>query len=142
MLATDLSASMLNVAVEAARKAGLTNIETRVMNAENLDLEADSFDAAICRLGLMLFSNPVKALSGIRRVLKPGGKIAALVFSTAEKNPYQGISLTIVRRFGGKIPPHFILGEPRLLRQAFQDAGFADIAVHAVSFRRHFLVRR
>jgi ubiquinone/menaquinone biosynthesis C-methylase UbiE len=42
VFATDLSAAMLNVAAEAARKAGLTNIETRVMNAESLDLEADS----------------------------------------------------------------------------------------------------
>jgi ubiquinone/menaquinone biosynthesis C-methylase UbiE len=138
VLATDLSVAMLNVAVEAAYKAGLTNIETRVMNAENLDLDADSFDAVICRLGLMLFSNPAKALRGIRRVLKPGGKIAALVFSTAEKNPYQGIPLTIVRGLGGTIPPHFALGEPRLLRDAFRDGGFPDIAVHAVSFRRHF----
>jgi ubiquinone/menaquinone biosynthesis C-methylase UbiE len=43
----DLSAAMLNVATEAARKVGLTNIETRVMNAESLDLEADSFDVVI-----------------------------------------------------------------------------------------------
>jgi ubiquinone/menaquinone biosynthesis C-methylase UbiE len=128
VLATDLSASMLGVAVEAAHKAGLKNIETRVMNAQDLDLDADSFDAAICRLGLMLFPNPKQALSGIRKVLKPRGKIAVLVFSTAEKNPYQGTPLTIVRSFRGRIPPHFTLGEPRLLREPFQDAGFADIA--------------
>jgi len=43
VLAADISASMLNVAAEAARKESLTNVETRVMNADNLALDADSF---------------------------------------------------------------------------------------------------
>ena len=43
VLATDHSSSMLNVAAEAARKEGLKNVETRVMNAENLALDADFF---------------------------------------------------------------------------------------------------
>ena len=58
VLAADVSASMLNVAAEAARKEGITNVETRVMNAENLELDTDSFDAVICRIALMLFPNP------------------------------------------------------------------------------------
>ena len=53
-----ISASMLSVAAEAARKEGLANVETRVMNAENLELDADSFDAVICRNALMLFPEP------------------------------------------------------------------------------------
>lgn len=40
VLATDNSSSMLSIAGEAARKETLANIETRVMNAENLELEA------------------------------------------------------------------------------------------------------
>ena len=38
----------------------LTNVETRVIDAENIDLDADSFDAVICQLGLFLFSNPAE----------------------------------------------------------------------------------
>ena len=91
VLATDHSSSMLNVAAEAARKEGLTNVETRVMNAENLELDVDSFDAVICRQALMLFPNPAKGLTEMRRVVKPEGKVAVIVFSALEKNPYQGI---------------------------------------------------
>jgi SAM-dependent methyltransferase len=138
VLATDLSAAMLNVAVEAAQKAGLTNIETRVMDATRLDLEAASFDTVICRSALMLFSDPPKALRQIHRVLKRGGKFAALVFSAEEKNPYQGIPFSIVRRLGGKTPPHFSLGNPQRLRDAFQDGGFVGITVRPVSLPRHF----
>jgi ubiquinone/menaquinone biosynthesis C-methylase UbiE len=86
VLATDISVSMLKLASDTAAEAGLTNVETRVMDAENIDLEPDSYDAVICQLGLMLFPDPVKVLRAMRRVLRPGGKIAALVFSTAEKN--------------------------------------------------------
>src|SRR5688572_31931433 len=39
VLATDKSTSMLNVAAEAARNAGFTNVGTRVMDAENIDLD-------------------------------------------------------------------------------------------------------
>ena len=98
VLATDLSASMLNVAAEASRNVGLTNIDTRVIDAENIDLDADSFDAVICRMGLMLFSNPVKALTGMHRVVKPAGKVVALVWSDQEKNRAVGF---LLRHCGG-----------------------------------------
>jgi len=137
VLATDLSSKMLHLAADTAQKSGLTNIETRVMDAENLDLDPDSFDAVICRTALMLFSNPPKALAGMRRAMKPGAKISAIVFSTAERNPYQGIPLTVVRRFGGVAPSMFSLSDPQRLRDAFRDGGFPDIAVHAMNFQRH-----
>jgi ubiquinone/menaquinone biosynthesis C-methylase UbiE len=137
VLATDFSSKMLHLAADTAQKSGLTNVETRVMDAENLDLDPGSFDAVICRTALMLFSNPPKALAGMRRVMKPGAKISAIVFATAEKNPYQGIPLTVVRRFAGVMPSMFSLGEPQQLRNAFRDGGFSDIAVHSVSFQRH-----
>jgi SAM-dependent methyltransferase len=138
VLATDLSAAMLNVAAEATRKAGLTNIETQVVDAHNLDGEAESFDRVICRSGLMLFSDPPKVLRQIHRVLKRGGKFTALVFSTEEKNPYQGIPFVIVRRLGGKTPPHFSLGDPQRLRDAFRDGGLVDTTIRPVSLPRHF----
>ena len=138
VLATDISASMLKLAAEAAREAGLTNVETRFMDAENIDLDADSFNAAICQLGLFLFSNPANALREMRRVVRPGGKVAALVFSTAEKNPYQGITLGVARRFGSKLLPLFSLGETDVLENTFKESGLLNVTVRPVSFRRHY----
>ncbi len=43
VLATDISTSMLDLAAETVREAGLTNVETRVMNAENLDVAPNLF---------------------------------------------------------------------------------------------------
>jgi ubiquinone/menaquinone biosynthesis C-methylase UbiE len=138
VLATDVSASMLKLAADAAREAGLTNVETRVMDAKNIDLDADSFDAAICQLGLFLFPNPANVLRAMRRVVRPGGKVAALVFSTTEKNPYQGIPLGVASRFGSAPLPLFSLGETRVLENTFKESGLRDVTVRAVSVRRHF----
>ncbi len=138
VLATDLSTNMLNAAAEAVRKEGLTNVETRVMDAENLDLDADSFDAVICRLGLHAFLNPPKVLRGIRRVVRPGGKVAAFVLSAVGKNPYHGVPLTVAHRLGSTVPPLFALSDPGVLENAFRDGGFPDVAVHTVSIQRCF----
>ena len=143
VLATDLSTSMLNLAAEAAQNAGLTNVDTRVMDAENIDLDADSFDAVICRMGLMLFSNPVKTLIGMHRVLKPAARVFALVWSTEEKNPYRGVPLAIVRRIGNNLTEEpglrlFALGKPGVLEETFRAAGFLDVAVHTVPTQWRF----
>jgi SAM-dependent methyltransferase len=138
VLATDISASMLKLAADAARETGLTNVETRVIDAANIDLDADSFDAVICQLGLFLFSNPANVLRALRRVVRPGGKVAALVFSTAEKNPYQGIPMSVAHRFGSAPLPLFSLGEADVLESTFRESGFRDVTVRALSIRRRF----
>ena len=142
VLATDDSASMLKVAAEAARKEGLTNVDTRVMNAENLELDADSFDAVICRNALMLFANPAKALTEMRRVVKPGSKVAVIVFSAAERNPHHGIPFAIIRRVGDIPYPApgepwmYALGEPGALEDVYSQAGFLNVSVSAVPIQR------
>ena len=142
ILATDHSSSMLNVAAEAARKEGLNNVETRVMNVESLALDADSFDSVICRMGLMLFPNPGKALTEMHRVLRPGGKVAVIVHSALEKNPYHGIVFEIAQRIGNIPAPApgepwmFALGEPGALEDVFKRAGFLNVPVHAVATSR------
>ena len=103
VLVTDISESMLNLAAEAASEAGVTNIETRMMDAESVTGAADSFNAALCRSALMHFPNPGKALAGVYRALKPSGRFAVSVFSTAEKNPFHGLPLSIASRLA-KMP--------------------------------------
>jgi SAM-dependent methyltransferase len=144
VLAADVSASMLNVAAEAARKEGLTNVETRAMNAENLELNTDSFDSVICRIALMLFPSPVKALTEMRRVVKPTGKIAVMVHSSLEKDPYHGIPFGVIRRLGNLPAPTadehsmYALGDPGRLEEVYNKAELPHVRVHAVPRPRHF----
>jgi SAM-dependent methyltransferase len=143
-LAADVSASMLNVAAEAARQAGLANVETRVMNAENIELDSDSFDAVICRIALMLFPNPGTALNRMRRVAKPGGKVAVMVYAALERNPYHSIFQETVRRLGNipwpapGEPWMFALAAPGMLEGLYREAGFQNVSVHAAPIPRGF----
>src|SRR4051812_19353796 len=98
VLATDISSNILDLAAQEAEMAGLTNLETQVMDAEHLALPDPSFDAVISRLGFMYLPNLQTALTGMKRVLKPGGRIAAMVFSTPEKNEFFSLPVSIVRR--------------------------------------------
>ncbi len=138
VLATDISTNMLNAAAEAVRRVGLTNVETRIMDAENLDLDADSFDAVICRCGLHTVPDPLQAVRGMRRVVKAGGKVAALVYSTAKTNPYLGVPATGAHRWGSIMNSMFALSEPGVLENAFRDGGFPSVVLHNVSTQRCF----
>jgi ubiquinone/menaquinone biosynthesis C-methylase UbiE len=121
---------MLNMAAEAAREAGLTNVETRVMDAESIELTSASFNAALCRFALMLFPNAAKAMAGVYRALKPSGKFVVTVWSTAEKNPFHALPLAIVGRLA-KIPLPgpgqsglFALSGQGVLEDCYTKAGF------------------
>ncbi|MBH2042895.1 MAG: class I SAM-dependent methyltransferase [Comamonadaceae bacterium] len=135
VLATDISEAILRLAQGNARQAGLMQVETRVSDAEALALEAASFDAAVCRLGLMFCPDPVQALRQMHQALKPGGHAAVLVFSEPQRNPCIGILMTTALRHAG-LPPRdpfqpgglLSLGKPGLLASCFSQAGFAKVA--------------
>lgn len=139
VLATDLTPRFLQYATRASRKAGLAQMETRIMDAENLELDDESFDAAICRLGLMFLPDKARGLSEIKRVLKPSGRFAAIVFSIARNNPFLEIPLEIIQRRTGIPEPApgqpgiLSLAKPGLLAGLFAEAGFRDVQSHTVS---------
>lgn len=138
VLATDISEGIVELARQAARERGLNQMETRVMDGEKLDLPDASFDAVLCRFGLMYMPHPVAALREWRRVLKPGGRAAAAVFSVPERNRWGSIPISIIRQRAQLPPPvpgqpgPFCLGGPGILEGLFREAGFADPEIHAV----------
>lgn len=140
LLATDISVSILALARENFRAAGLHHVHTRVADAQALGLAGANFDAAICRLGLMFCVDPLEALVQARMALKPGGRFSALVFSTAERNPCLSITIDTALKHAGiakksTLAPGTLLslGEPGLLARLLRAAGFIDINVQPLS---------
>ncbi|HEV7333629.1 MAG TPA: class I SAM-dependent methyltransferase [Flavisolibacter sp.] len=133
VLATDISSNILEFAKRMAQEAGISNIETAVMDGENLTLEDETFDAVISRVGLIYFPDQQRALREMLRVLKPGGKVAAIVYSTPEKNKFFSIPVSIIRT-RAKLPPPlpgqpgpFSLGAAGVIEKAISDAGFSNV---------------
>jgi ubiquinone/menaquinone biosynthesis C-methylase UbiE len=133
VLATDISANILEFAQLLARESGLNNILTQVMDGENLNLPDNTFDAVISRVGLIYFPDQKRALREMLRVLKPGGKVAAIVYSTPDKNKFFSVPVSIIRN-RAKLPPPlpgqpgpFSLGAEGVIENAFSQAGFIKV---------------
>ena len=136
VLATDISPAILEYAAATAREAELSQVATRELDGEVLDeLPAEAFDAVISRVGLIYFPDQQKALAGMKHVLKPGGRIGAIVYSTPEKNAFFSIPVSIIRR-RAKLPPPlpgqpgpFSLGADGVLAAVLERAGLRDVIV-------------
>lgn len=144
VLAVDISASMLEEAARAAEREGLTNIATLVSDIVDLEQPPHTFDAAISRFGLMFLTDVVEGLRRIKLALKPNAHLAALVWSTPERNPHIFIPLELAEQFGGAPPEGSpmrraaSLGAPGVFASALANAGFAGIDVQAVATPREY----
>jgi len=140
VLATDLSPEILRYAERNVAKAGHGNVETRVSDGERLAVEDGRFDAAVCRLGLMLFRDPLQGLREMRRALKDGGGICTMVFSTPQSNPCVTTVMATAIKHAGLPPPDpfqpgglLSLGGPGLIDELFKEAGFREVATTKIA---------
>ena len=139
MLATDLSPAILSFAASEAKARGLENVTTCVMDGEELELESGTFDVVVSRVGLIYFPNKEKALRDMHRVLVPGGRVAAMVWGAAEKNPFFSKPVSIMRRRAKLGPPlpgqpgPFSLSSRDTVARLYEAAGFVDVTFEIVA---------
>lgn len=144
VLATDLSPDMLAVAQERARQLGLANVDFRVMDANAVDMPDASFDAALCRLGLMFVSKLDEMLTRIRQCLKPNGRFAAFVWGDPAEAPAVSLANRVVLETLGLPPPDegpgtpFALRDSEALCQRAASAGFSDVTGEWISIVYEF----
>jgi ubiquinone/menaquinone biosynthesis C-methylase UbiE len=144
VLATDLSPAILALAQHNAEQAGMVNVQTRVVDGEDLAVRPASFDAVVCRLGLMFFPDPLLGLQGMHRALRDGGGVCTMVFSRPERNPCIGILMSTAFKHAG-VPARdpftpgglLSLGQPGRADALFAAAGFQDVATTAVDAPFH-----
>ena len=139
VLATDISPTILSYTAKVAAEEGLTNVETLEADGETLDgLGAAAFDAVISRVGLIYFPDQHAALTAMRSALSDGGRVAAIVYSTPDRNGFFSVPASIIRSRAQLPPPQpgqpgpFSLGAPGSLQAVLGAAGFRDVAVQSV----------
>jgi SAM-dependent methyltransferase len=141
VVASDISAAMLKHVQQNAVRAGVENIQTLESAAEELSETLPPFDAAICRMGLMLFPWPPKALKAVRRLLKPGARFAALVFTTPANSRFLAQPMAILLRHAGKPAPApgspgiFALGADGVLESLLKGSEFTAVETKIVRAR-------
>ena len=139
VLATDLSSAIVALAAANAASAGYSNVQTRVADGEHLGVDAGSFDAVVCRLGLMFFPDPLQGLREMHRALRPGGAVCTMIFAGPQTNPCVATLMSTALELAG-LPPKdpfqpgglLSLGKPGHIDALFREAGFVDVATTAI----------
>ena len=138
VVAIDASDAMIGQAAEHVREAGATNVELRVMDASDLELEDAMFDAVIGRNAMMFLTDWPAPLHGFHRVLRPGGRLSFIVWASQKENPYFYLPVALARKHGWMRGPDATLESPFRLADVgslFRDlerAHFRDVAVEPV----------
>lgn len=138
LVATDISEEMIaTISAEAASRG--VRAEFLRMDAEVLDLPEASFDAAVCALGLMYVADTAAAIREIHRVLRPGGRAAAVVWGARKHCGWAEIFPIVEQRIAGEVCPLFFqLGTGDTLATEFRRAGFAGVSAQRLSSTLHY----
>lgn len=144
VLGIDHSEGMLAVARRRAAALGLHNVEYRHDDADSIALPAHSFDAALCRWGLMFVPELDAALRGVRNALVEGGWFATAVWASPDKVPMIGIAMDKVRQIAELPPPTgqsfdpCRLADTTILEGALARTGFRNVAIERMMIAFEF----
>jgi SAM-dependent methyltransferase len=125
----DLSPGMLTVAHSLDKR-----IDWRLGDAGQLPFADGSFDRVVCQFGLMFFTDRVKALAEMRRVLRPAGRLAIAVWAGLEHNPGYAEKVQVLEHIAGPAAAEalrapFCLGDQERLLEFARAAGIGDLRI-------------
>lgn len=159
VMATDISPQMLKIAKERAVSFGLEDIvEFKEIDAERIGidlqsprLQSPSFNAILCRWGLMFFPNLDSTLTNMYKLLSSGGKVAAAVWSKPTKVPKLYTAIEFVARkigisniadtrynYSKILLRPFNLANVDIIKDALDKAGFKNIHSEYLNVRFEF----
>lgn len=130
--ATDLGPGMIAYAQELARSKAIRNVGFCVADGEALPFPDRSFDVVSSRFGVMFFTQQLKAFRECRRVLKPGGRAAFVVWGKREQ-PFLTATIGVLMKYveaptpDPDAPHAFMFGERGLLESRLRAAGFTEV---------------
>jgi SAM-dependent methyltransferase len=144
LLCTDQAPEMIEVARRRASELGLTNVDFAVIDAQELELESGSFDAALCRWGYMLMADPNEAMRRTRVALRGQGRLAMATWDRPDRNLWMAApAMALVGQ--GVIPPPdpadpspFALPDPVDLDGRLRSAGFTSVRTDRLDFSQRY----
>ena len=130
VVGVDISAGMLEIARHRSAEAGLQNVTFELADAQHHNFPAAGFDLCISRFGVMFFADPAAAFANIARALRPGARLAWMVWQSQEQNTWSG-AIRQALAPGGMISVDvgkaFSLGDPAVATKLLSTAGFASV---------------
>jgi ubiquinone/menaquinone biosynthesis C-methylase UbiE len=134
VVGVDLSGQMVESCRRRADVRRVANTRFARMDAESLGLPEASFDVALCSLGLMYMPDPWRALRQMRRVLRPGGRVAVAVWGDRSQCGWAPVFPIIDAEVRSEVCPLFFrLGQGNTLSRVCADAKFEALQLHRIT---------
>ena len=134
VLGSDLSAKMVASATSMAAAEGITNVSFERADAEDLGCEPESFDVAICSLGLMYVPSPRNALCEMYGAVRPGGRISVSVWGERRNCKWAEIFPIVDSRVASDVcPMFFALGAKESLESVMAEVGFGETSTTRIA---------
>lgn len=140
VVGVDLVPEMVEAARRESERRGLRHATFERAVAENLPFAERTFDAVVCRFGVMFFPCPADAIREWLRVLKPGGRMSLAVWNFPDKNPFFYVTSKVLERYvpaqpePPDAPGAFRFAEAGKLKAVLQDAGAAATRERLLQF--------
>ena len=124
VLATDISGKMVEETARRVQEKGYDHVYVTRMDGENLTVEDDKYDVALCALGLMYVPDPEAALAEMRRVVRPGSNVVATVWGERRNCGWADIFPIVDSVVKSEVCPLFFrLGAPGAIVRAMESTG-------------------
>jgi ubiquinone/menaquinone biosynthesis C-methylase UbiE len=135
VVAVDLAQNLLNKGIKRAAEHGMTNIEFRRADLEDLPFGGQFFDAVVCVFGIFFVPDVHGAVRGLWRLVRPAGFLAITIWGAKLFEPADGTFWEAVRREDPElfksIKPWSRIVEPDPLRALLIECGVSNTEVVA-----------
>jgi ubiquinone/menaquinone biosynthesis C-methylase UbiE len=131
VLATDLSQNMVDMTARRCATEGFVWVKTARMNAEDLAVEPEHFDVALCALRIMNVPDPLAAVTSMRRAVRPCGRVVAAVWGQRKHCGWAELFPIVDARVASEVCPMFFgPGTAGSLARDFETAGLKHVREH------------
>jgi len=129
----DISVPMLDQAKSQSSIQGISNVDFRVFDVQVDQLDNEEYDNVYSRFGVMFFENPYEAFKNIYASLKNGGKLSFVCWQNPALNPWQSLSLQVIKEYldmpspPPRSPGPFAFQEKDYVQDILEQSGFSKI---------------